>query len=80
MRAAIGLGDETVRAVKMRTRAGMGLCQGRTCGYLVSRLLARHIQKPLDLIELDTPRPPVKPVPIGILATGLEGEVERTAF
>ena len=80
VRAAIALGDETVRAVKMRTRAGMGLCQGRTCSYLVSRLLARHTQKPLDSVELDTPRPPVKPVPIGVLATGSEGEVERTSF
>jgi thioredoxin reductase len=29
LRTAIALGDATVRAVKMRTRAGMGLCQGR---------------------------------------------------
>lgn len=80
VRAAIGSGDETVRAVKMRTRAGMGLCQGRTCGYLLSHLLARQTGKPRKTIELDTPRPPVKPVPISVLATGSEGDVERVAF
>jgi NAD(P)H-nitrite reductase large subunit len=80
VRRAIASGDTTVRAVKMRTRAGMGLCQGRICGLLISRLLARHANVPVETIEPDTPRPPVKPVPISVLATDTTGDVERTSF
>ena len=67
---AIADGDPTLRGVKIRTRAGMGLCQGRMCGYLVSRIIAKEIGISLADIQLDTPRPPVKPVPLRALAAG----------
>jgi D-hydroxyproline dehydrogenase subunit alpha len=72
VRAALADGEPTVRAVKIRTRAGMGCCQGRMCGYLVSRLIARHTGAGLDRIEPDSPRPPVKPIPLGALAAGVD--------
>jgi NADPH-dependent 2,4-dienoyl-CoA reductase/sulfur reductase-like enzyme len=68
---AIADGDPTLRGVKIRTRAGMGQCQGRICGHLVSRLIAKQAGVGLDQIEPDTPRPPVKPVPLSALAAGV---------
>jgi NAD(P)H-nitrite reductase large subunit len=72
VRAAIAEGEPTLRGVKIRTRAGMGYCQGRMCGYLISRLIARQTGMTLDQIELDTPRPPVKPIPLSALAAGVD--------
>ncbi len=62
-------GDPTPRGVKTRTRAGMGRCQGRMCGFLVRQLLSRETRTPLSEIPLDTLRPPVKPVPVHALST-----------
>ncbi|MEQ9462486.1 MAG: FAD-dependent oxidoreductase [Haliea sp.] len=54
----------TANSAKLRSRTGMGLCQGRYCGYFVTRLLARHG----DISEAEvgpfSARSPVKPVPI----------------
>lgn len=72
VRAAIAEGEPTLRSVKIRTRAGMGYCQGRMCGYLISRLIAQQTGTSLDQIEPDTPRPPVKPVPLSALAAGVD--------
>lgn len=69
--AAIADGDAALRGakiVKIRTRAGMGRCQGRICGYLVSRMIEKHTGARMDQIQLDTPRLPVKPVLLGALA------------
>ncbi len=60
-------GDPSVRGVKTRTRAGMGLCQGRMCSFLVQQLISRETRTPMKEIQLDTPRPPVKPLPIQAL-------------
>jgi len=60
-------GADTVDAVKRRTRAGMGLCQGRTCRLLVSRILAK---KKGETTGDQTPpsfRPPVRPIKLGWL-------------
>ncbi len=59
--AAIADGDRTVSAVKRRTRAGMGLCQGKTCGLLVRRILAEQLGQPVSEIQPMTQRPPVRP-------------------
>ncbi len=66
--AGITDGGRTVNGVKRRTRAGMGLCQGKTCGLLVRRILAERLDHPLSEIQPMTQRPPVRPLPIGILA------------
>ena len=63
-------GADSVTGVKRRVRAGMGLCQGRTCGRLVSRILAEETgKKPAD-IPPATDRPPVRPVTFGELKGG----------
>jgi len=70
VRAAVREGATTLAAVKARTRAGMGLCQGRTCRRLVSRIIAEETGQPLAAILPPTSRPPVRTVNLGALAEG----------
>jgi NAD(P)H-nitrite reductase large subunit len=65
---AITDGARTVDGVKKRTRAGMGLCQGKSCQSLVARIISQQTGR--DMADLLPPafRAPVRPVPIGILA------------
>lgn len=64
----------TVTEVKRRVRAGMGLCQGRSCSKLTMKILAEETgQKPSSL-EPATSRPPVRPVTFGELAKGGEAD------
>lgn len=55
---AIRDGATTLSGIKKRTHAGMGLCQGRTCGRLISELLRE--KKSPDQILPPTSRPPVR--------------------
>ena len=43
----------TVKAIKKRTRAGFGKCQGGFCQPLVIRILAEHFKVDMDKILLD---------------------------
>lgn len=65
---AIREGAHTVDAVKRMTRAGMGICQGRTCGRLVAQLIREETGLPVEEIKLARPRPPVRPTRASILA------------
>jgi NAD(P)H-nitrite reductase large subunit len=68
IRAAIRLGLTTVTEVRRFTRAGMGLCQGKTCGRLVAQLLAQELGLPLAQLLPATARPPVRPTEMATLA------------
>jgi NAD(P)H-nitrite reductase large subunit len=68
IREAIREGAVDVSGVKRRTRAGMGLCQGRTCERLVMRILSEELGKPISEFEPDTVRPPVMSITFGLLA------------
>jgi NAD(P)H-nitrite reductase large subunit len=68
VRQCIAEGCETLREIKMVTRTGMGLCQGRTCSKIISRILAEEIGKPLDEIEPAGYRPPLRLITLGTLA------------
>ncbi len=46
------IGARTVNAVKMRTRAGMGRCQGGFCGPEVVRLLSEELHIPMTAVTL----------------------------
>jgi len=59
---AVDEGFITIEEVKRRTRAGMGLCQGRTCGRLIARVIAQKTGIPLAEIDPSRSRPPVRPV------------------
>lgn len=71
IREAIRLGLTRMNEVKRLTRAGMGLCQGKTCGRLVMGTLARETKQPHQEIRPSTFRPPTRVLPLGAL-------VERT--
>lgn len=62
---AIGAGWETVDAVKRATRVGFGPCQGRRCVPWLAGRLELSLDDPRAQI---TPRPPLVPVPISVLA------------
>jgi len=63
----------TVTEVKRRCRAGMGLCQGRTCERLVNRILSAESGITPDQQKGTTSRPPVRPTTFGELAGVDEG-------
>jgi D-hydroxyproline dehydrogenase subunit alpha len=65
--AAISDGCESVIWVKRKTRAGMGLCQGRSCGRFVAQWIAQQTGKDPALLVPDTQRPPVRPIPLEFL-------------
>jgi len=60
--AAIADGALTMNELKRFTRAGMGLCQGRTCRKLVERILSEKTDVPLGEIQPSSYRQPVRPV------------------
>jgi len=65
---AIEKGGDTLDSVKRSTRAGMGLCQGRTCQRLVARILRDKTGKPLEELTPPTFRPPFRPIRLDLLA------------
>jgi NAD(P)H-nitrite reductase large subunit len=69
IRKAIHEGAESVDAVKRRTRAGMGLCQSRTCYKLIARILAEETGRPIEEFFPITSRVPVRPVATSVLAS-----------
>jgi bacterioferritin-associated ferredoxin len=60
-------GAQTVNQVKKLTRAGMGLCQGRTCAKVVESILAAEGNMPQGR-EPYLVRPPVRAVAVDSLA------------
>ena len=46
----------------------MGPCQGRTCRMLIAQELSAYYKIPMEEIMMPTFRPPVKPIPMGVLA------------
>ncbi|MGM0900484.1 MAG: (2Fe-2S)-binding protein [Bacillota bacterium] len=55
----------TARELKLRTRAGMGFCGGRTCRVMIDRIIENVISQPE---KSDIPlkvQPPVRPVTFG---------------
>ena len=67
---AIKEGARDIVGVKRRTRAGMGLCQWRTCEKLVSQIIASELGISPKEAGTSSARPPVRPVTFGELAKG----------
>jgi NADPH-dependent 2,4-dienoyl-CoA reductase/sulfur reductase-like enzyme len=55
-------------AVKRLTRAGMGQCQGRFCGFVVTELVRGATGVAVDARSGFAPQPPVRPTPLWVLA------------
>ena len=68
LETALAHGLALPRGLKMATRIGMGLCQGRTCAPALQHLTARATGQPLAEIALPTVRTPVRPVTMAALA------------
>lgn len=64
VRAMVREGASTLRMVRMLTRAGMGLCQGRTCANLVCHTLAQETGTPVSDIAGPRVSPPLFPIPL----------------
>jgi bacterioferritin-associated ferredoxin len=64
---AIEEGYTTPKEIKQHLRAGMGECQGRGCMLQIMRLISQNTGKPRELILPPSVRPPIIPVPIGLL-------------
>lgn len=71
IREAIAQGAFDVVGVKRRTRAGMGLCQGRTCEKMVQQLISQELGVGPDQTGSSSTRPPVRPISYGALAEGV---------
>ncbi len=67
IREAIRNGATDVTQVKLRTRAGMGLCQGRTCEFLVQQILCQELGVKQEETGYSTPRTPQRPITFGTL-------------
>lgn len=67
--AALDRGLTLPRGLKLGTRAGMGLCQGRTCHPAVQERLARHSGASLADQPMPTVRVPLRPVSAAMLAS-----------
>jgi NAD(P)H-nitrite reductase large subunit len=74
IRAAVQSGLTTLNEIKRFTRAGMGLCQGKTCRHLVAGILSRETKKDPSQLLPSTYRPPVRPVSLGILSKRLRDD------
>jgi bacterioferritin-associated ferredoxin len=61
---AIEMGVHDPEELKRFLHIGMGPCQGRTCGRLVSRLLAQKTGLPAEQVKSTRQRPPLVSVPI----------------
>lgn len=61
---AIENGATTLNEIKRWTRAGMGLCQGRTCRKNIARILSRKTGRDVKELMPFTYRKPVRPVRI----------------
>ncbi|WP_186418499.1 NAD(P)/FAD-dependent oxidoreductase [Bosea sp. CS1GBMeth4] len=55
--------------LKAFTRAGMGPCQGRQCGYAMAHIVAAAQGRPVEEVGFYRIRPPLKPVTLGELAS-----------
>jgi NADPH-dependent 2,4-dienoyl-CoA reductase/sulfur reductase-like enzyme len=77
------LGCQGPNQTKFFSRCGMGPCQGRVCGTVVSQILAAELGKPVGEVGAYRIRAPLKPVPLGALCalapTGPAGGLEASA-
>ncbi|MGF6970881.1 transposase-like protein [Paraburkholderia sp. WC7.3g] len=68
VRLAAELGQPGPNQLKAFTRAGMGPCQGRQCGYTVANLLASAQCRSVAAVGFQRVRPPLKPITLAELS------------
>ncbi|MBI4630727.1 MAG: (2Fe-2S)-binding protein, partial [Chloroflexi bacterium] len=73
IRAAARAGATKLNSLKTWNRCGMGRCQGRTCGPIIAQIIAAEENVSVESVGMFTARPPIKPVPLGVVGV-IEGE------
>jgi sarcosine oxidase subunit beta len=71
--ASIDKGYRDVESVKRYTGFGTGICQGKSCLSAVARVLFRSGGLKQEAVLPFTPRPPLYPTELSLLATETEG-------
>ena len=74
---AINNGTRTIDEIKRETRAGMGLCQSKTCFRAIQKILSEATGQPIAEITPYTSRPPVRPLSISQLSSLADEEVDK---
>jgi len=69
VRKAVALAMPGPNQIKAFTRAGMGPCQGRQCGYTIAHIVATAQQRSVAEVGFYRIRPPLKPLTLGELAS-----------
>lgn len=78
LRAAIHDGAIGPAQAKAFTRCGMGPCQGRVCGMIVSRLIAEETGRSIADVGAYNVRFPLKPITVSEMATcGASDDLEE---
>jgi NAD(P)H-nitrite reductase len=67
IRQAIHEGMRTMTEVKRFLRAGMGLCQGKTCGRIIKGIIAQELGVGASNVAECTARGPARPAEIKVL-------------
>ena len=76
IRQAVREGCVTADAVKRRTRAGMGMCQSKTCYSLIARIIREETGMDPNDIPPFTQQAPVRPISAGVLYNDEYSDVE----
>lgn len=61
-------GTKTTKELKLKTRAGMGFCQGKTCRPLLEQIVFLHTNEPVPKSSRLSHNNPVRPVTLSELA------------
>ncbi len=72
VRAALADGADDAFGAKLWSRAGMGLCQGRVCGFGLARLIAAERGIDPEEVGFNTPRLPLRPVKLSTMQAALK--------
>lgn len=74
IRRAIHDGMFTLTEIRRFLRAGMGLCQGQTCGRIVKGIIAKELGISALDVEPAISRAPMRPIEMKILGNERKGE------
>jgi sarcosine oxidase subunit alpha len=75
---AVAEGFDNIETLKRYATVGMGPCQGKVCSQAAVEICARATGRDIGATGTTTSRPPVVPVPLGVLAAGRNHPVRRT--
>ena len=80
LREMVTLGCQGPNQTKFFSRCGMGPCQGRVCGGVVTQLLAAELGRAPGSVGAFRTRAPLKPVPLSALAAlnRVPAKIEQT--